>query len=95
MRPIIKLDHTGMAQVLKSAEVAAKVAALAEGVAAEVRNAEPVARNDVPVKVDRYVTDRAAASVTLAHPAGLPIEGKHGVLARAAGGKGLEVRGRQ
>lgn len=90
----IRLDHAGIAEMLKSGPVAAAVADIAEAVAAEARSDAAVARHGVPVKVNHYTTDRAASSVTLAHPAGLGIEAKHGTLTRAAGAAGLEVTGR-
>lgn len=92
----LKLDHAGIAAVLKSAEVGDAVASLADKVAARVRDDAAVRRNGVEghVVVDEYTTDRSAASVTITHPAGLPLEAKHGVLTRAAGDEGLEVRSR-
>lgn len=89
----IRLDHPGIAEVLNSAEVAAAIAGLAASVAANARSDGAVARNGVPVEVSTYTTDRSAASVALAHPAGLAIEAKHGSLIRAAGAAGLEVHG--
>lgn len=47
---------------------------------------------DSKVTVRSYTTDRAAAAVSIAHPAGLAIEAKHGVLRRAAASQGLEVK---
>jgi hypothetical protein len=90
----IRLDSGGIAEVLKSAKVASAVGSLAEGVAAAVRADAAVQRNALPVEVDRYTTDRAAAAVTITHPAGLPVEAKHGSLTRAAAGRGLDVRSR-
>lgn len=88
----LRLDHRGMEEVLKSVEVAAEVEALADEVAANAREDDAVVRNEVEVRVSTYETDRAAAAVTLADPAGLPIEAKHGSLTRAATAAGLEVR---
>lgn len=87
----VRLDHRGMAEILKSAEVAAAVeeVALAAGVRAEAHPS--VVAHGVDVRVDSYETDRAAASVTLAHPAGLNIERKYGVLTDAASAQGLDV----
>lgn len=87
----VKLDHGGIAAVLKSAEVAAAVREMADEVAANATSDDAVLRHEVPVRVTDYTTDRAASAVTLAHPAGVPIEAKHGVLTRAAGAAGLEV----
>lgn len=88
----IKLDSGGMRAMLSSGPVAAAINSLAQSVASSI----DVEAHDgpVPVRVGQYTTDRAAASVSLAHPAGLPLEAKYGVLAKAAGAAGLEVRSR-
>lgn len=90
----VKLDHRGIAEVLKSAEVAARLSELATAVEASASADDSVVRHGVPVKVESYETDRAAVAVTLAHAGGLGIEAKHGTLSRAAGDVGLEVRSR-
>jgi len=89
-RSKLRLDHPGIAEVLKSAEVAGVVESAAQAVAAGVAE---TARNGeaIPVRVSLYQTDRAAAAVTMAHPAGLAKEAKYGSLARAAESAGLEV----
>lgn len=81
----IRLDHKGIAQMLKSQPFAEAVHDLAERVAGNVVV-------DADVEVRDYTTDRAASSVTIAHPAGLAIQAKHGVLTKAAASVGLEVR---
>jgi hypothetical protein len=68
-------------------DLAHAVAAQVEAAGQKVDNG----REDLPVKVDEYTTDRAAASVTLAHPAGRAVQAKHGLLTRAAASVGLEV----
>lgn len=90
----LKLDHGGMADVLKSAGVAAAVNALAERVAENVLAEGQLVSHgeEMPVTVDPYTTDRASASVTITHPAGLAVQAKHGTLTRAAAAAGLEVR---
>ncbi len=90
----LTLNHAGIADVLKSGDVAAQVNALAEQVAANVlAEGQLVAHGDeMPVTVTPYTTDRAAASVTITHPAGLAVQAKHGTLTRAAAAAGLEVR---
>lgn len=86
----LKLDHPGMKEMLLSAEVAAAIAALAETVAGNVsetaRNGDPL-----PVDVSEFTSDRAAAAVTITHPAGLGKEAKYGTLSSAAAAAGLEV----
>lgn len=94
MAMTVRLDHGGMAEMLKSAPVAGAVRALAESVAAKARAHPSVTRHGVPVEVTSYTTDRAACAVTLAHSAGMPIQAKYGALTQAAGAAGLEVRAR-
>ena len=87
----LRLDHPGIAGVLKSGEVASAIDGLTAAVAS--RASHTTARGTViPVKTDSYTTDRAAGAVILAHPAGRSVEAKHGVLAGAAASAGLEVR---
>jgi len=90
----LRLDHGGIAAVLKSGEVGGVIhdaaASVAAGAVAYARNGD-----EIPVEMDYYVTDRVAAGVTLAHPAGLGKEAKYGTLARAAASAGLEVTSRR
>lgn len=83
----VKLDHSGIAEILKSAPVAAAVREMAEQVANGVRSQKPGAE----VVVDSYGTDRAAASVTIRDVRGRVWEVRDGALTRAASGVGLEV----
>lgn len=90
----IELDHGGIAEILKSAAVGAMVDEAASQVAANVEAQGQMVnggRDVLPVVLDSYVTDRQARSVTLAHPAGLAVQAKHGTLTRAAADAGLEV----
>lgn len=82
-----RLDHGGVAEILKSGPVAAVVRALAEQVAGGVRGQKPGAE----VVVDSYTTDRAAASVTIRDVRGRRWQVRDGVLTRAAAQAGLEV----
>jgi hypothetical protein len=84
-----RLDRDGIARWLKSAEATKGVNRTAAKVSAEAR-----ALTDLPITVRSYTTDRAAAAVTIAHPAGMAEQAKHGTLTRAAGTAGLQVRGR-
>jgi hypothetical protein len=87
----IRLDSGGIREMLRSGEVRDAIDGLAAAVASKI--SETTSRGDaVEVRTSSYTTDRAAASVTLAHPAGLAIEAKRGTLARAAAAAGLEVR---
>lgn len=97
----IKLDHAGLAALLKSAEMHRLVEAAAEKVAENVREQGEMVgafkggsgEIPLPVKVSVTTTDRAHASVVLAHPAGAAVQAKHGALTRAASAAGLEVKG--
>lgn len=84
----VRLDSKGIAQVLKSGEVAIAVRDLAESVATQVRAIQPDADE---VVVDSYQTDRAAASVTIKDARGRLWAVRDGLLFRAAAANGLEV----
>jgi flagellar hook-basal body complex protein FliE len=83
----VTLDHKGLAEVLKSAEVHA----LMNDIAHQVAEAAAEAVNGAsPVPVHEYTTDRGAASVSIR----AKYQVTDGVLTRAATGLGLEVRDR-
>lgn len=95
----LRVDGKGIEQVLASAAVAAAVRAAADDVASNVE-ALGIRVGDrdggrreyaLPVSVRSETTDRARASVQLAHPAGLAVQAKHGALTKAAGQAGLDV----
>lgn len=85
-----KLDRAGIRQLLKSREIASAVNDLARKVAANAAHTTQ-AGVVLPIVVDEYTTDRAAASVTIAHPAGIATQAKYGTLTKAAAAAGLEV----
>lgn len=92
----ITLDHAGIAEVLKSAAMAAAVHAAAETVAANARGIrveEIPGEIQLPVEVTDHITDRARSSVTLAHPAGQAVQAKYGVLTKGAAAAGGSVSG--
>lgn len=89
-----KLDRAGVGEILRSAEMAAVVDDLAEQLAAQVRAGISDPDVAAAVDVDSYVTDRAAAAVTIVHPAGMALQARNGVLTRAAAAAGLDVRSR-
>lgn len=97
----VTLNRAGVAEVAKSSEMKALMAGLAEQVASSVREQGIKVGDrdggsheyDLPVKVAEQVTDRARATVTLAHPAGVAVQAKHGVLTKAASAAGLQVKG--
>lgn len=82
---IFELDEDGVGDVLQSPAMAGIVREAAHGVALEVGR-----RGVERVWVDNYVTDRAAASVTV--PYDRDTEAKYGILLDAATAAGLEVR---
>lgn len=84
-------DSKGIAQILKSPEVAAAVGQLADQVA---RNVQARAGTGAVVDVNEYTTDRAAASVLLVGGDAAARQAKEGVLTRAAADAGLEVTSR-
>ena len=99
----VRLNRSGVAAVLKSPSMHAAVKAAAEAMADNVRS-QGIAVGDVdggrlekplPVKVDSQTTDRARATVTIAHPAGLAVQAKHGALTKAAAAAGLDVRAKK
>lgn len=108
MRNRVKLDLRGLEEVATSAAFHNLMRDVGEAVADNVR-AQGIRVGDkdggpreveLPVKVygpdDTHgfrTFDRAGVRVTLAHPAGLAVQAKHGALTRAAGQAGLEVRG--
>lgn len=81
------MDSDGIAELLKSDQVAAAIHDIAERVAANVRGARP----EADVVVDRYETDRAAASVTIREAYARRLQVRDGILTRAAAAEGLEV----
>lgn len=83
-----KINRSGVSAILKRAETARIVKSAADRTAAESQ-----ARTEFPVEVDTYTTDRAAASVTIAHPAGAAEQAKNGTLTRGASSAGLDVGG--
>lgn len=84
-----RLDHEGLAAVLKSAEVRALVDDVAAKVGADVRAAHP----DADVVVESGTSDRARASVTIRDARGRLWQVRDGVLTRAAVAAGVEVKG--
>lgn len=82
-----KPDAGGIGEVLRSAPMAAAVGEAAQALASELQ-----ARGVADVWVDHYVTDRAAAAVTI--PFSYDDELKNGRLVDAATAAGLDVKAR-
>ena len=96
----VKLNHAGIAEVLKSTEMHRLIQDVTESVANNVRE-QGITVGDfrgngeiaLPVKSDVTTTDRAHGSVLIAHPAGIAVQAKHGALTKAASEAGLQVKG--
>lgn len=98
----VRLDHKGVAALLKSPAMQARVDQATEAVAENVRGMGIRVgdvdggshERDLPVTTKVVITDRAHGLVTLAHPAGQAVQAKHGALTKAAAQAGLDVRQR-
>lgn len=96
----VRLDSAGLRKVLNSAEMRRVVAGACEAVKANVEaqgirvGDQDGGKHEIPLPVTAKVvtTDRAHGLVTLAHPAGLSVQAKHGALTKAAAQAGLDVR---
>lgn len=84
-----RLDTAGIREVLKSPELRGAVDDLAGQIADNVRTMLP---GDVTVSVRSYTTDRGAASITVQDVRGMAWQARDGILTRAAGSVGLEVK---
>lgn len=82
----VQLDYDAVGELLKSQEMRNAVMEVAVKVAAAVD------ADGAPVATRSYVTDRAAAAVTIMHPKGMLMQARDGVLTRAASSVGLEVK---
>ena len=100
-RSKVKLDHRGIAALLRGREIADATREAAEAVADNVR-AQNIrvgdkdggsSEVDLPVVVSMYETDRAHAVVVLEHASGDAVQAKHGALTKAAAEAGLDFRG--
>ncbi|AWY06511.1 neck protein [Gordonia phage Trine] len=87
--PGFRLDRRGVGQLLKGrlGDAANKAA---EDVAAAVRDKYP----DLPVDVEKYTTDRGAASVMVKDSTARELQVREGLLTKAAARVGLEVKAR-
>lgn len=85
----LELDSAGIREFLGGPEVRQLVDGVAEDVRARVRAKVPPG---TPVTLKKYTTDRGAASITIADVRGMAWQARDGVLTRAAGEAGIEVR---
>lgn len=91
-----RVDREGVAELLRSPELAEHVKELAETVAtlARARGLRVVNGDPLPIEVlNDPAPDRTAFTVAVRHPAGTGMEAKYGVLTRAAEAVGIEVHG--
>jgi hypothetical protein len=84
------LDSRGIRAFLQSQEVHQMVNGATVDIKSRVRARLPPG---TPVNHREYTTDRGAASITVADVRGMAWQARDGVLTRAAGEIGVEVRG--
>lgn len=84
-----RLDRRGVREILQSEDMRRLVDGAAHDIAARVRARVPAGTR---VEVTDYTTDRAGAAVTIVDVRGMSWQARNGVLTRAAGELGIEVR---
>ncbi|MEU1496055.1 hypothetical protein [Streptomyces sp. NPDC005732] len=84
-----RLDTAGVREILKGPDIRRVVDGLADQIATHVRSAVPPG---TVVSVRGYTTDRGSASVTVEDVRAMAWQARDGILTRAAGAAGLEVR---
>lgn len=84
-----RLDPAGVREILKGPEIRQVIDGLAHEVAANVRVLVP---SGTPIEVRGYTTDRGAATVVVADARAMSWQARDGILTRAAGFAGLEVK---
>ncbi|WP_045562981.1 hypothetical protein [Streptomyces sp. FxanaA7] len=84
-----ELDSRGVREILRGEEVRTLIDGLAGQVAANVRALVPAGTQ---IEVRGYTTDRGAATVVVADPQAMGWQARDGILTRAAGSAGLEVK---
>jgi alkylated DNA repair dioxygenase AlkB len=83
-----RLDAAGVREILRGDEVRQLIDGKAEEIAEHIKAAQP----DAPVEVRRYTTDRGAATVAVTDVQAMAWQARDGLLTRAAGAAGLEVK---
>lgn len=84
-----RLDTAGVREILRGPEVRE----LIDGKAQEVAdNVKVLVASGTPIEVRKYTTDRGAATVVVADVRAMSWQARDGILTRAAGFAGLEVR---
>ena len=84
-----RLDTAGVREVLRGPDVRELIDGKAQEVADNVKVLVPAG---TPIEVRRYTTDRGAATVVVADVQAMAWQARDGILTRAAGFAGLEVR---
>lgn len=84
-----RLDAAGVREILKGDEVRSLIDGLASNVADNVKALVP---SGTTIEVRPYTTDREAATVVVADPQAMAWQARDGILTRAAGFAGLEVK---
>jgi hypothetical protein len=84
-----RLDAAGVREVLQGDDVRSLIDGLASNVADSVRALVP---HGTVIEVRAYTTDRGAATVVVADPQAMAWQARDGILTRAAGHVGLEVK---
>lgn len=84
-----RLDTAGVREILRGQEVRDLIDGKAQEIADNVRVLVP---NGTPIEVRGYTTDRGAATVVVADVQAMAWQARDGILTRAAGFAGLEVK---
>jgi hypothetical protein len=84
-----ELDAAGVREILRGEEVRTLIDGLADEVAANVR---ALVEPGTSIEVRGYTTDRGAATVVVADVQAMAWQARDGILTRAAGAAGLEVK---
>ncbi|QIJ61405.1 hypothetical protein [Streptomyces sp. JB150] len=84
-----ELDSAGVREILRGPEVRDLIDGIADEVAGNVRALVPAGTT---IEVRGYTTDRGAATVVVADVQAMAWQARDGILTRAAGSAGLEVK---
>lgn len=84
-----RLDAAGVREVLRGPDVRQLIDGYASRIADHVRAAVPAGTT---IEVRPYTTDRGAATVVVADAQAMAWQARDGILTRAAGAVGLEVK---
>jgi hypothetical protein len=87
-----ELDSRGVREILRSQEIHTMVNSFAGQLSLAVRAHLPADAQGTPVVVRPYPTDRGAASVTVQDVRAMAWQARDGILTRAAGQLGAEIR---